>query len=175
MTRAEFDEIGSWYDLKDFCYEIGCDYCDDIISGDEFDERVDGEIINALRYGSWDWKDIRGALRDIPDTVDNYDFLIVNGELDYSYADNDDFDRYKDDVREYAERHGDFDDDEEEDNLEDEDSVPKSYPGTAIEPEDEGSVEQENISITDLFTAIETPASDEPSNLYILYETEVAS
>lgn len=172
MTRAEFDEIESWYDLKDFCYEIECDYCDDIISGDELDERVNDEIINALRYGSWDWKDIRGALRDIPDTVDNYDFLIVNGELDYSYADNDDLDRYKDDVREYAERHGDFDDDEEEDDLEDEDNVPKSYPGTAIQPEDEGTVEQENISITDLFTAIETPEPDEPRDIGFLYEAE---
>ena len=176
MTRAEFDEIESWYDLKDFCYEIGCDYCDDIICGDELDERVNDEIINALRYGSWDWKDIRGALRDIPDTADYDDFLIINGELDYSYADNDDLDRYKDDVREYAERHGDFDDDEEEDDLEDEDNVPKSYPGTAIQPEDEGSVEQESISITDLFTTVETSdAADTPCDLGFLYETNAAS
>jgi hypothetical protein len=169
MTRAEFDEIDNWYDLKDFDNEIECYYCEDIIHRDDFDEMVNEEIVDAIRDCSWYWQDILCALREIPQ---GYDFYIRNGTLDYVYADDDDFERYKDDVCEYAERHGDFDDDEEEDDLEDEDSVPKSYPGTAIQPEDEGSVEQENISITDLFTAIETPEPDEPRDIGFLYEAE---
>ena len=175
MTRAEFENIDSWYDLKDFCYEIGCDYCDDIINGDELDERVDEEIVNALRYGSWDWKDIRGALRDIPDNSDGYDFLIINGELDYSYADNDDFERYKYDVREYAEERGDFDDDEEDEEPEEDCDAPSVYPGRAILPEDMGEAEKENIPITDLFTTVEVVETEVPCDLSTLYETSAAS
>lgn len=33
MTREEFQEnVNSWYDLREFCNEYGCEVCSDIYS-----------------------------------------------------------------------------------------------------------------------------------------------
>lgn len=168
MTRAEFENINDWYDLKQFCYDIGCEYCDDVLDSDELDQRIEDDLDDAIRYQSYSWRNVRDALDEIST---GYDYYIVNGSFDYEVANEYDFDRYKDDVREYAERYDHFDDDEGEEDCD----APSVYPGRAILPEDMGEAEQENIPITDLFTTVEVVETEVSCDLSTLYETSAAS
>ena len=47
MTRNEFlDTVNDWYELIEFCNDVGCSYCDDVYSeesmNDDINERLTG-------------------------------------------------------------------------------------------------------------------------------------
>lgn len=108
MTRQEFDEtICDFSDLKQFCYDHGCDITDDVIEDYDLDNFVEEDIRNALedRY----WYDIRHYLNDIPT---NGKWYVRNGQLEYSVLDETDFSRYLSEVLDWAEMNDVFDPDE---------------------------------------------------------------
>ena len=116
MTRAEFEELDSWGDLWSFAEEIGCeDIFEDVVWGDELDD--------------WIWEDIRnydGTWEGLADLLNNipqgYNMYRKEYSLEYYSIDND-FDCYKDDIRDYAERNEYFDEEEEEEELEEEEEA----------------------------------------------------
>ena len=97
MTRGEFvEQITSWPELLEFCYDNDCSVCEDIIPH----ERLAGNIAEDFTdYGDeYDWTDIRRWINDIDDDADYY---YRSGSFEYESVDNQ-FDTYKDDVLEWG-------------------------------------------------------------------------
>ena len=145
MTRQEFiDDVTTWSELLDFCYDNESDICEDIVSFDTMDEEVESDLREEV--GNRSWRDIRDLLCDI-DT--DYDFFRRNGILDYYPLDNHgDFDEYKDAVLDWMDDNGYWDDDE-DDEEEYFDVVPYEELTTS-EEEDEPAAESEDFSIGEL-------------------------
>lgn len=111
MTRNEFlENVTTWDELKEFCNENDCEICDCIISDDDRDDEIDSDIEDALRNDRW--YDIKSYLEDIPT---GYSFYQRNGTFDYDGVDDYDFDRYKNDVLEWADDEGDVWDEDPDD------------------------------------------------------------
>lgn len=145
MTREEFQEnVNCWYDLKEFCNEYGCEVCSDIYSQDEMDEEIDNSIVDMAREAT-DWKVLLSKLEDIP-TEDDY--YLSNGYGDFIELDDDDFDCHKDDVFDWAENEGIFDEEDEEDEESEEDI---EEPDEPEDPDDGYEVGNEEMSIAELF------------------------
>ena len=110
MTRSEFlDNITEWYELKDFCNDFDCDVCEDIYDDDDYDDCVEEDIRDAIAdYG---WRDIRDFLGNLPG---GYDYYRRNSTLDYDGLGDDDFEDYKEDVLEWGDDCGVWEDEEEE-------------------------------------------------------------
>ena len=110
MTRNEFiDNITEWYELKDFCSDFDCDVCEDIYDDDDYDDIVEEDIRDAIAdYG---WRDIRDFLGNLPS---GYYYYRRNSAFDYDGLDDDDFEDYKEDVLEWGDDYGAWDDEEEE-------------------------------------------------------------
>lgn len=109
MTRSEFlDNITEWYELKDFCNDFDCDVCEDIYDDDDYDDCVEEDIRDAIaNYG---WRDIRDFLGNLPG---GYDYYRRNSTLDYDGLGDDDFEDYKEDVLEWGDDCGVWEDEEE--------------------------------------------------------------
>ena len=109
MTRSEFlDNITEWYELKDFCNDFDCDVCEDIYDDDDYDDYVEEDIRDAIAdYG---WRDIRDFLGNLPS---GYDYYRRNSTLDYDGLGDDDFEDYKEDVLEWGDDYGVWEDEEE--------------------------------------------------------------
>lgn len=145
MTREEFQEnVNCWYDLREFCNEYGCEVCDDIYSQDEMDEEIDNSIVDMAREAT-DWKVLLSQLEDIP-TEDDY--YMRNGYGDFRELDDEDFDCHKDDVFDWAENEGIFDEEDEEDEESEEDI---EEPDEPEDPDDGYEVGNEEMSIAELF------------------------
>ena len=114
MTRNEFiDNITEWYELKDFCSDFDCDVCEDIYDDDDYDDIVEEDIRDAIAdYG---WRDIRDFLGNLPS---GYYYYRRNSAFDYDGLDDDDFEDYKEDVLEWGDDYGAWD---EEETIEEED------------------------------------------------------
>lgn len=98
MTRAEFESIEEWYDLIDFCDEIGCRACQDIYDEAGYNNHVDDAASDYLRYYSW--YELRDKLRDLPTDCEYYYKL---DEFDWEDADyGDTFDNIKDEVLDFC-------------------------------------------------------------------------
>ena len=143
MTRQEFiDSIDFWHELIDFCNDMECDICEEIVNGDDLEERIREDFNN---YGSeYPWTDIRGWLNDI---VEGHDYYLRNGSFEYEYLCDEDFDDYKESVIEWMDRNNMWDDAEDEWEATDEDI--SSEESAIIEDDEE--VPQEDISMSDLF------------------------
>lgn len=138
MTRQEFiDDVTSWSELIDFCYDQDCDICEDIYSEEAKDDHFNNDLVEMARNAN-DWEELLETLNDIPT---GYDYYICNEYDEFRGADEDDFDSYKDDVLEW------MDDGEYWDEY-DEEEEPEEY----IDPEDEVPVEKEDVSFAELFT-----------------------
>lgn len=112
MTRQEFiDDVTSWSELLDFCYEYSCPECDDIVSEDAYDDEINERLYERARDDNW-WE-VKDWLNDLPTGNDYYDRYNDCGV-------DDDFECYKDDVLHWADNYGDVWEDE-EDEEEDED------------------------------------------------------
>lgn len=122
MTRREFiDEITTFSELKDLCYEEGCYELDEYFDGSDFENYANDDLYEYVRDGDrWDY--VRDALNALDDS---YDFYYRNGMLDYTGFTRDDgeFDDLKQNVLEWMddnERWDDEEDEEEEEESEEE-------------------------------------------------------
>ena len=115
---------------------------------DEMDEEIDNSIVDMAREAT-DWRDLLSKLEDIP-TEDEY--YIKNGYGDFTEVDEEDFDYHKDDVFDWAENEGVFDEEDEEDEEPEEESEEDiEEPEEPEDPDDGYEVGNEEMSIAELF------------------------
>lgn len=121
MTRLEFlDNVTCFSELIEFCDEIRCDLCEDVICYDDLYDNV----LDDIRDDAPDClSDLQSYIGDIST---NYDWYCRGGWLDYRGLTDEDFEEYKQDVLDYAEEYGDFDEEDEDDcgEYEDEEEAP---------------------------------------------------
>ncbi len=136
MTRQEFiDNVTYWAELCDFCYDENIGYCDDVFNEDSYNECIRCNLQDMTR-GDF-WQDIRDWLYELPS---GYDYYIQDDHGDWRGADDDDFDIKKGAIIQYMDDEGLWDEDEEE---------PEEY----YDVEDETPIEDEDISLAELFIA----------------------
>lgn len=143
MTRAEFFEnVTSWWDLKDFCSDEQCDICDDIYDEEARDDYINECLIDWARNDSW--TELLSRLEDIPT---GYDYYRYDDYGEWEGLVDGDFDEIRDEVAEWMDDNGYWDDEEEAD---DEDEEPID------DEEEEPPVEDEDCSLGELFAASAT-------------------
>lgn len=144
MTRAEFFEnVTSWWDLKDFCSDEQCDICDDIYDEGSRDDYINECLIDWARNDSW--TELLSRLEDIPT---GYDYYRYDDYGEWEGLVDGDFDEIRDEVAEWMDDNGYWDDDEEEADDEDEEPID--------DEEEEPPVEDEDCSLGELFAASAT-------------------
>lgn len=113
MTRQEFiDDVQCWSELIDFCYEEGCYVYEDVYTSDQRDDRIDEDVSEMMRHNSW------RTILDTLQTYDNqsgYEYYLLDGYGDWIGLDDDDFTSYKDDVVDWMDNNGRWDDENDED------------------------------------------------------------
>lgn len=140
MTRNDFlNDVTEWWELLDFCSDEGCNICEDIIDSDQLDEYVEEDI----RDTNYSWRDIRDSLSEIPT---GYGYYRMNGSFDYDGMDENDFDSYKEDVLEWGDNNGVWEDEPDDEDDFDTDTM---FNEEDSEP-DESPVEDEDFSIGEL-------------------------
>ena len=136
MTRQEFiDDVQYWSELIDFCYEEGCYVCEDVYTSDQRDDRIDEDVSEMMRHNSW------RAILDTLQTYDNqsgYEYYSLDGYGDWIGLDDDDLASYKDDVLEWMDNKGRWDDENDEDENDEDENIP---------------TEAEDFSLNELFNA----------------------
>ncbi len=141
MTRQDFiDDVQYWSELIDFCYEEGCYVCEDVYTSDQRDDRIDEGVSEMMRHNSW------RTILDTLQTYDNqsgYEYYLLDGYGDWIGLDDDDFTSYKDDVVDWMDNNGRWDDEDDED-----EDIPTGYT-----PEDITPIEAEDLSLNELFNA----------------------
>ena len=140
MTRNEFIEnVTTWGELVGFCYDANLEECiGDIYSEDAYNDYINETLYDYVRDNGW--TDVLEYLQDLPSGYDYY--LNVDGDWDGLYY-NDNcsgFEYYKDAVLERMDN---------EDAWDEEDEEPEII--NDVDPFDEVPVEQEDISVDDLF------------------------
>lgn len=134
MTRNEFlENVTSFDDLKDFCYNEDCSLLEDVYDEEGRDDVINECLMDWARDDSW--QDLYNRLDNIPT---GYDWYRYDDYGDWCSLDDEDFEEYKNDVLEWADNNDIWDDDEEDDEEEDE---PK---------DDEPAPEEEDFSVGDL-------------------------
>ena len=111
MTIEEFDNnVVDFCDLIDFCIDYECDIASEIKDIDELDSFICEDIRDCISHQYW--HDIRDRLNDIYE--EQYgEWFIWNGSFNYTFIDENEFDRYKDRVRRWASDNDIFDCEEE--------------------------------------------------------------
>lgn len=109
MTRQEFiQNVTTWRELLNFCWEYDCNVCENIIPHDGLCDYI-SEDFSQYAY-EYSWVDIRDWLNSIDN---NASFYYRDGSFDYTSVD-DDFASYKQDVLDWCDEDTSvFDDDEE--------------------------------------------------------------
>lgn len=137
MTRNEFLENVTWWtELLDFCSDEGCDYCDNIYDEYGKDEYFNDQLLEMARNAD-DWQDLYSRLEDIPCGYDRY---LYSDYGEWESLDDDDFERYKEDVLDWGDTHGIWDDEEEveeeegyaEDDAEEDDDAEELEPDESM-------------------------------------------
>lgn len=148
MTREEFiEDVRSWNDLLQFCYDENCYCCEDVYDEGAKDDYFNNDIVDMARSAN-DWRDLYRRLEDIPTGCDYY---IRNDDYDeWRGADDDDFDNYKSDVLSWGDDREVWDEDDEEDEWE-EDALEEEYEVDEASEEDEAL--EEGCSLGELFTS----------------------
>lgn len=142
MTREEFiQDVNSVSELLDFCWHYNCECCNDIISEETRDERIDDDVVQIARDSGW--QDAYDWLSRIRDTT-GYDYYIDDGD-EYRPLWDDEFDYYKEEVLEWADMCGDVFDEEEPDDDEEEQTQPEEPQEEEFVIEDEDCTVQEMI------------------------------
>lgn len=102
MTRSGFwENITDWCELKEFCADNECDYCDDIYDEYDRNSEIDSDI--GEYCSDYSWGNLRDLLNDIPS---DYDYYRRNSAFDWEGADEGMFGDYKADVSDWADEHG---------------------------------------------------------------------
>lgn len=142
MTRQEFiDNVTTWSELLDFCYDESIYFCEDVYTEDAKDDYFNDMLVEMARDAG-SWRELYDRLEEIPT---GYDYYIRDDYGDFEGADDDDFDSRYEDVLEYMDDNEYWDDDEEEE-------VEEEPAPDDEDPEDEEPVEEEDVSIAELFT-----------------------
>jgi len=142
MTLEQFDEeICDFGDLKDWCYEHECDICEDIYSEDDMNYQINESLVDWAR--EYEWQELYRILDNIP-SGENWYRWSDYGEWVYAEGD---FDEYKEDVRRWGIRNGEFN----ENSFDDEDEEEEVDP-YILEP-----TEKEDVALDDMFSSDEIP------------------
>lgn len=100
MTRQQFlEEIEEWGELIDFCYEEGCDLCDNIYDEDGKDNFYNDLLVDMASDAD-NWQDLSRRLSYIPEDDDYYILDEFYGDM--RTADYDDFQEIKNQVLEWG-------------------------------------------------------------------------
>lgn len=147
MTRQEFvDEVCSWSDLIDFCSDNRLDFIDDIYDETGRDDYINENLVDWARESTWD--ELYSILERIPTGYEYYRYDYG----DWEGLDDSDFDDLKQEVEEYCDRNGYFDDEEEEEPEETEE--PEEDEEQEEEPEEEEEpIEDEDFSLDEFFSS----------------------
>lgn len=122
MTRQEFiEEVCDFNSLKQFCYDEGCDFMDDIIEEYELSDVIDEDIVSAVRTRGWE--DIRDMLCDIDEC---YPYYRINGELDYEALTDSDIDDLREEILSWADANDIFDEDDADEEQNEEVTKPQA-------------------------------------------------
>lgn len=153
MRRQDFiDDITTWSELLSFCYDEDCDICEDIYSEDSRDEDIDtNNLVEWARNNTW--QELHDILEEIPT---GYDYYCRDDYGDWFGADNDLFEDRKQEVIDWMDDGGYWDEEyeDEEDVYLDNDYEEDVCPDNDYEEEEDlEPVEPESISFTDLFTS----------------------
>ena len=119
MTRQAFiEDVKSWGDLVDFCNEVCVDYCDDIYSDEQKDDWINEHLYDICEDATW--QDVLCTLRSVPE---GYDYYLKDEDYWMGFLglsdDEDLFYRRKEEILEYMDEYGYWEDDE-EDEIDDE-------------------------------------------------------
>lgn len=147
MTRVEFFEnVTSWWELKDFCSDEQCDICDDIYDEEGRDDYINDCLMNWARNDSW--TELLSRLEDIPT---GYDYYRYDDYGDWVGLDDGDFDEIRDEVAEWMDDNGYWDNDEEEANDDEEEVFDDEEDAPSTDPEDAEPIDDEDCSLGELF------------------------
>lgn len=147
MTRAEFYEnVTTWWDLKDFCSEERCDICDDIYDEEGRDDYINDCLMDWARNNSW--SELLAILDGIPT---GYDYYRYDDYGEWEGLDDGDFDELRDEVAEWMDENGYWDDDEEEADDDEEEPFDDEEDAPYIDPEDVEPIDDEDCSLGELF------------------------
>lgn len=148
MTRQYFiDNINYWSELLEFCSDEDCDVCEDIYSEDARDDCIDEELVDMARNNNW--REMYNILDSIPG---GYDYYRQDGYGDWVGVD-DEFDDYKDQVLEWMDDGGYWDEEDEEEEYDDTDFFAAELARereTAQQFSDDEQVEDEDFTVGDL-------------------------
>ncbi len=147
MKRSEFVAVcgdWDWDDLRRFCNEVGCGYCEDIYSENVRDQLLDGRLEEYATAASG-WESLRDELDSIPTGYSWYRYDSDYGEWIVLYEE--DLDEYIDDVIGWMDDRGLWEC-EEENSAQEDDTCNRECEG-----EDLTLIENEDISIFELFVA----------------------
>ena len=143
MRRQDFiNNVNTWSQLLDFCYDEDCDICSDIYSEEERDDSVDNYLVELARNHTW--QELLDILEDIP-TGEGYYYKDDWGG--WREADDGLFEDRKQDIIEWMDD-GCYWEDEEDEEISDEIDTEFSEDEEDLEP-----IEKEDISFTDLLTS----------------------
>lgn len=122
MTRQEFiDDVTMWLELIYWCsgQDRYCDVCENVFDEADYNERIDEEI------DDWDdgWENLREFLADLPTGYEYYIFDDYDGT--YRGADDDDFERLKEEALEWGDDHDVWDNAENEEEGDDPEPEPE--------------------------------------------------
>lgn len=137
MTRTEFlENIETFGELKDFCYDEDCSLLEDVYDEEGMDSFVNECLMDWARNDTW--QELYSRLDDIPTGYDWYRYEYGDWEV----LDGEDFEDYKNDVLEWGDENDIWD--AEDDEYDDDDNF-ESEP-----EEDEPAPEDEDFSVCDL-------------------------
>lgn len=106
MTRQYFiDEITELYELLEFCEEIGCDSCDEIVYDTDRDERIDQHVYDLVNDGIC-WEELQNYLNNI---LTGSEYYICDEDDEWMDAE-DFFDDYKESVLSWCDENDVWDD-----------------------------------------------------------------
>mgnify|MGYP004595028955 CR=1 FL=1 len=143
MTRAEFYEnVTTWRDLINFCSDEQC-----LIFYDEEgrDDYINSCLMDWAQNDSW--TELLSRLGDIPT---GYDYYRYDDYGEWEGLDDGDFDEIRDEVAEWMDDNG-YWDDEEEVNDDEEEVFDDDENAPFTDPEDAEPIDDEDCSLGELF------------------------
>jgi len=148
VTRNDFIAgVTEWWELIEFCSDEDCDVCSYIFHRDELEEKIKVDLARVCRDDTLTWEEIRERLCNIDD---EYEYYSENDEyLEYTPMDAEEFQYRKDEVLEWMDDYGSWDEEADDEYIEEED-VPDHEP-EAHDEEDE-PVPQEEFHVTELIS-----------------------
>jgi len=128
----------SWYDLAEFCDDMGCSYFENLYDGDQVESYIDEVLSDKARHDSW--RDVRDWLNSMPDNC-NGDYYRLDDYGEFVEMDDYDFRELCDEIISYADERDLWEEEEVEEEITEEEE---------IEEEDLTPIEEEAIPLSDL-------------------------